>query len=399
MLETLDLEQVTAAILGELIRAHRPVLIFGYGIKLAGAEYEALEVARLLEVPVCPTWGARDVFPDCVGAFGTHGVRAANFAVQNADYILCVGSRLDTKATGSPASSFAPKAKLVMVDVDDAELEKMEKIGRPLNRAVRADARDFLRMLLSWAREYASHNGEPSDYETEWQKRIRLWKEKYPPVPKEASLKDLNPYALIHALGSYISKDDVIVSDTGCVLAWTMQAYPFKGEGFIHAFNQTPMGYGLPAAIGAAFATGKRVVCVTGDGGLSVNITEFATASHHNLPITVILFNNQGHAMCRQTQRQWLNGEYVSTSPQGGVASPDFQDIARAYKFLSYGPNSISGYGIEDALGKVFRARGPAFLEIPIDPEFGVMPQARFGFPIEDQEPALSREELAEAMA
>jgi acetolactate synthase-1/2/3 large subunit len=395
MLDALDLEQVANDICLELLKAKRPVLIFGQGMR--HAEEEARAVAERLRIPVVPTWGARDLFPDCVGSFGTHGVRAANFAVQNADYVLCVGSRLDTKATGSPASSFAPKAKLVMVDVDWREMNKMEKIGRSLYRSVSAEAGEFLRMMSFWM----SHDVEEADdsgYESPWHQRIRLWKGKYPAVPRESSLTNLDPYAIVHKLGDYIGHDDVIVSDTGCSLAWMMQAYPFKGEKFVHAFNQTPMGYGLPAAIGAAFATGKRVVCVTGDGGLSVNIGELATAARHHLPITVVLFNNQGHAMCRQTQRQWLGGQYPSTSVEGGLASPDFQDVARAYGWLSYGPNSISAYGIEDTLGKAFRGR-TTFVEIPINSECGVIPQARFGAPIEDQDPMLPREELAEAMA
>lgn len=411
MLDTLDLEQVTDEVLSEIDRAKRPVLVFGFGVKLAGAVSEARSLAQRLGIPICPTWGAVDAFYGCksahfnrdllVGAFGTHGVRYANFAVQKSDYILCIGSRLDTKATGSPAASFAPNARLVMVDIDGAELEKMAKIGRPLYRSIRADARQFLSMITTHVTTRAAHDLNNSTWKSydrvEWIDLIRGWKETYPIVLPEYREDELNPYAIVEKLGQYIKPDDVIVSDTGCVLGWMMQAYKFKGERFVHAFNNTPMGYGLPAVVGAAFATGKHAVLVTGDGGLSANITEFATITRHDLNVTVILFNNKGHAMCRQTQRQWLGGEYPSTSFEGGLATPEFHRIARSYGMASSGPSSIREYGLDETLADVFAARR-GFLEIPIDQDYGLAPQAKFGHRLEDQEPLLPREELAEIM-
>jgi thiamine pyrophosphate-dependent acetolactate synthase large subunit-like protein len=189
-------------------------------------------------------------------------------------------------------------------------------------------------------------------------------------------------------LGRYLTPSDVVVSDTGCPLAWAMQTIPFKGR-FIHAFNQTPMGYGLGAAIGAAGEHPGRVVLLTGDGGLSECINEFATVSKHNLNIKTILFNNRGHAMCRQTQKQWLGGIYHGTSDKD-LATPNFSSIANAY--------CIPAYGIK-WLEEFFTRDGPGFLEIDIDPEQGVVPQVRFGKSIEDADPALPEEELARIMA
>jgi acetolactate synthase I/II/III large subunit len=157
-----------------------------------------------------------------------------------------------------------------------------------------------------------------------------------------------------------------VVSDTGCVVAWAMQALKLPCR-FIHAWNMTPMGYGLPAAIGAAFATGKRVILLTGDGGLNVNITEFATAVKHNLPIKTMLFNNRGHAMCRQTQRVWLAGEYAATGERD-LATPNFKAITRAY-----------GLRTCEFMESLMRSTGPAFLEFQIDYDQGVSPQVKFG--------------------
>lgn len=384
-MEQWELGETAWGIMDELEQAQRPVLVYGYGVR--HARHEADLLARALDIPVVVTWGARDLFPNAIGGFGTHGVRAANFAIQNADYVLCVGTRLDTKATGSPAESFASRAKLVMVDIDPAEVFKMWKIGRPLHRGIVADAGDFLRQMVKISQKLDI---------TYWRNTVAGWQKRYPIILPEYEKEDINPYALVQELSKHLEPEDVIVSDTGCVLGWMMQAYKFKGERFIHALNQTPMGYGLPAAVGAAFATGRRVVLVTGDGGLAVNITELATVARHSLPIKVVLLNNRGHAMCRQTQRQWLGGEYPSTSFDGGLACPNYAAVANAYGIESH----ETQWG--DAAGRMMQqammGNGPSFLELNISPLSGIAPQAKFGHKLEDQEPLLPREELEEIM-
>lgn len=353
----------------------RPVIALGWGVHLAGARREAWEMITRLGIPCVTTWGAADIMvghPLYVGTWGTHGVRAANFAVQNADLVIAIGTRLDTKATGSPASSFAPKANLVMVDIDQYELAKMEKIGRPCI-TVQRDALDYIKALSVYG-----------DFSA-WLKTISAWKRDYPAILPEYGHE--SPYRFMEELGKYLTAEDLVVSDTGCPLAWAMQTLPFKGR-FIHAFNQTPMGYGLPASIGCAGAHPGRVILLTGDGGLSENITEFATIKKHNLNIKTILFNNFGHAMCRATQRQWLRGIYHGTAAKD-LATPNFTAVAKAYEINC----------VNNVQELVTSPNGPAWLEIMVDEDIGVEPQARFGFPIEDQEPSISRDELAKIMA
>ena len=360
----------------ESYEAKRPVVALGWGVHLSGGRQAARDMVTRLGVPCVTTWGAADVMaghPLYIGTWGTHGIRAANFAVQNADLVVAIGTRLDTKATGSPASSFAPKAKLVMVDIDENELAKMAKIGRDCI-TVRADAK--------WYMEKLEISGDFSD----WVAKIEGWKRDYPVILPEHGPG--NPYRIMQKLAQYLTDDDLVVSDTGCPLAWAMQTIPFKGR-FIHAFNQTPMGYGLGAAIGAAGEHPGRVVLLTGDGGLSECITELATIRKHSLNIKIILFNNRGHAMCRQTQKQWLGGVYHGTSEKD-LATPDFSAVAEAYGI----PQWNAGY-----FEKFLVAPGPQFMEIRIDPEQGVSPQVRFGKSIEDADPALPQEELARIMA
>lgn len=371
-----------------LHNAKRPILIYGAGIQ--SCRQEAIRFAEATGIPVCLTWGAADLLPHDhplrVGTFGTHGNRYANFAIQNSDFVLSVGSRLDTKATGSPVSSFAPKAKILMVDIDQTELDKFKRLGREVE-GVCADAKSFLSFsITNWPRDYSS-----------WLAKINSWKAKYPQVrPEHREGMNINPYAFIEKLSDYLSPDDVIVSDTGCSLGWMMQAFKFNGQRFLHAFNCTPMGYGLPAAVGAALASGCRVVLITGDGGLAVNITEMATIARHCLPIKIILFNNRGHAMCRQTQRQWLKGEYPSTSYEGGLACPNYRAVADAYDLQTFSTQWADA--AQNFLEGFLKNHKPGFLELDISQDFGIDGQVRFGKSLEDADPALPREELAQIM-
>lgn len=396
--------------------AERPVLIFGAGVRLAGAGALAREVARVTRVPVAVTWGARDLFPPeqspvkiadagggsvllaqpgylCVGGFGTHGTRAANFAVQNADWILSVGSRLDSKATGTPREYFARGADIFMADIDAAEVRKFGgKLGRTFT-GVQADAQLFLQGVL---REISRDRPGWPDF-AEWRARCADWLAAYPTCPARYEVEyRVNPYVLMRCLSERCAPGAVIVSDTGLSLAWLMQAFEFKeGQQFIHALNQTPMGYGLPAAIGAARARpGSPVVLVTGDGGLMLNIQELPLLAKHRLPIKIVLLNNAGHGMCRQTQDQWLGGKYYSTS-SADLALPDFCKVARAFGVRASVLEWARDVGHE--LDRLLSGEAPQLLDAQID-DHRLVPQVPYGKPNEDGSPPLPRDELRAQM-
>jgi acetolactate synthase-1/2/3 large subunit len=356
---------------------YRPVLIYGAGIHLSGCEKEAVEFARMTGIPVAPTWAALDIFPYddplLIGSFGTHGTRAGNFAVQNATTIISVGSRLDSKATGTPIESFAREAQITMVDIDQREIDKFG----PRVKGLCCDAKEFFLNATIDARTFKS-----------WVERIHKWKKEYP-------ISEEGPYGIIKAISEQAQEGEIICTDTGCAVAWVSQAWRFKrGQRFIHAFNQTPMGYGLSAAIGAHYATGKRVVLVTGDGSLMMSIGELATIK--DLPIKIFLLDNKGHAMCRQTQREWLNGAYPSTSIEGGLKFPDFFKVGWA--------NEVSTYHVEDSRGLkagiswALNAKGPGMAVFDVDPEADVVPKVKYGYANEDGFPLLPWEELKSQM-
>lgn len=385
-----------------LHEAKRPVLILGAGIHQARAKKGALELIELLQIPVALTWGAADLLPESsplrIGTFGTHGTRAANFAVQNADFILSVGCRLDTKATGTPAKWFAREAHIVMVDIDQAELDKMAQVGVRV-QGVCADAREFMEQGCP----ITTFGPPPNPWEqmlplpswTQWRTRCQDWKKRYPAVlPEYEQETGVNPYVLIRELSRLAEPGDIIVCDTGCAIAWTCTAWEFKeGQRLLHPWNQTPMGYALPGAIGAHYATGKRVICIVGDGSIQMSIAELTTIAGHNLPIKIVLLNNAGHQMCAQTEREWLDGKNCATTPASGLSFPaSFVDVAKG--------NGIEAERFCDAesVFNCFISDQPYLLEVQLSPHHDVKPKVKFGKPNEDGYPYLPRDEFNEQM-
>lgn len=383
--------------LGLLHQAKRPVIILGWGVNLSGAGKEALKFVEKSGFPVAPTWALRYLFPvnhpQLIGAFGTHGTRYGNFAVQNADLILSIGARLDTRQAGSPHWTFARGAKRIVVDIDPSELKKFKKLKMKIDLEVNADAKDFLELLNRKITGIKLPGISP------WQRKIAQWKEKFPVFRKEYFKENgVNPYAFIKMLSDQALSKDVIFADTGCSLAWLLQAFEFKkGQRLFSAFNNTPMGYSLPASIGASFAVNKKqVLCVTGDGGLQMNIQELITAVKHKLPIKIFLFNNHGYGMIRQTQDQWFCSQYEASTVDSGLAFCDFIKVAKAYGYQTV--NIVKAKDMQKGIRTTLRAKGPVLCNIEMHLGHSVVPQVKFGRALEDGEPLLDRKDFFDCM-
>lgn len=232
-----------------------------------------------------------------------------------------------------------------------------------------------------------------------WFDKISGWKRKYPVCSSwHYQEKEINPYVFIEALSGGLNEDEVVFVDTGCAVAWLMQAYKAKKrQRVFHDFNNTAMGYALPASIGASIALDKKqIICVTGDGSLQMNIQELSSVIYHKLPIKIFLINNHGYSMIKQTQEQWLDSKYEASSDHSGLAFPNFLRVAKAYGFktISITKNRSVPARIKEAL----EHSGPVFCNVEINPEHRVIPQVLFGRAIEDAEPFLDRKEFMENM-
>ncbi|MBM3206624.1 MAG: thiamine pyrophosphate-binding protein [Candidatus Staskawiczbacteria bacterium] len=379
-----------------LAKAKRPVVILGWGARLSAADVLVKELLECLNFPVLTTWAAADMLSfsesNLVGNFGTHGSRAGNFTVQNSDLVLVLGSRLDTHATGSPPSSFARDAKKIIIDIDQCEIDKFAKIGIKVDYAYCGSVGNFISDFLS------KFDKKTLPDITSWKGLIGAWKAKYPIGALTESGNKVDPYILMKSISRQSKSGDQFVSDTGSALAWAMQAFEFKeDQRFIHAFNNTPMGYALPGAIACALHDpSKRVICIVGDGSMQLNIQELATIAHHKLNIKIFVVNNSGYSMIKQTQDQWLNSNYVGSSHFGGLSMPDFSAIAYAYGIASV--KIENNLEVGPVIDSVFNSSGPILCDVCIPEDFRVTPQVKFGYPIEDGEPLLDRAEFISNM-
>ncbi len=388
-----DADQIDA-LTALITKSERPVLVFGWGVHLSSASQAALALADKWQMPILTTWGAKDIIPAdhplCVGVFGTHGTRTGNFTVQNADLVVSIGARLSTRETGSPLTSWAREADTVIVDIDAAELEKFAQFGRPITLPICADAMTSITTF----EENCDISGEKW---TQWMSKIRSWQQSYPICDVEDS-DEINPYNLMNVLSDVSPDNAHIFSDTGCAVAWLMQGFRVKsGQRTFHDFNNTAMGWGLPAAIGGALALPETpVICVVGDGSFMMNIQELATLKHHNLSVKVILLDNSGYSMVRQTEEQWLDGLNVGTSDQSGLSFPEYKALAESFGLPFMTAEKTSE--IRDVLRTAMDIDGPSFAHIKIPPDARVEPQVTYGYAIEDPEPHLPREEFLNNM-
>lgn len=375
--------------------AKRPILIVGFGVRIAHAEREIKQLVELYKIPVVTTWSAFDLFtksePLLVGEIGVYGNRGANFAVQNADVVLSIGARLDTRTTGGKPDTFARKAKKIVVDIDKAELQKRR--GLTPDISVQTDAKEFITAMIS-----QSQKNQRFDMQQEWRDRCQVWKIKYPAVKKEYfdEKNQVNAYTFIKTLSDELSADDIIIPDDGGHLTWTMQAFELKkGQRLFSAYGNSPMGYAFPAAIGASIAQGKkRVICIDGDGSIQMNIQEMQTIFHHKLPIKIFIVNNKGYGIIKQFQELYLDARFEASGK--GYSAPDFIKIAKAYGIHAVQINNHKE--LRKKIREVLAYAGPVVCDVQVKENQKIIPKLEFGKPIEDLSPTLPREEFYDNM-
>jgi acetolactate synthase-1/2/3 large subunit len=379
-----------------IAQARRPVLIFGAGIRLAKAKDAAIKFAEHLGIPVLLTWGGKELLahehPLNMGTVGVCGPRAGNFAAQNADFVLGLGTRFCQMVTGGKQNLFAPHAKKVMVDIDPEEFTKFTENDFKLDFSIHGDLKDFLGVC---ERLY----GKKENRFVSWCGQIKTWQKKYPVCTPDLSRRftRVNGLVFLKELSAFAKEGDVIVADTGANLAWTMQAFEVKkDQRIISAWNHTPMGYALPASAGAALAAGRDIICITGDGGIMMSLEELGTIRRHNLPVKIFIMFNHGHGIQRQTMDTWLNSRYTGVDEASGLYFPDFGKVAAGFR-LPFVPVR-NHREIRPALKKVFGTNGPVVCCVEIVKDERIVPMLKFGAGLEDLDPKLPPEELAAIM-
>ncbi len=385
-------------------KASRPVLICGYGIRLAKGEKEFLQLVERLRIPVISSWTTSDLINTdhelYIGRSGIMGDRAGNFTVQNSDLLLIIGSRMSIPQVGHNYSTFARESQKIMVDIDEAELKKSSlKVDLP----IQSDAKEFMLELL--------HQLEKQNLKVEvndWIQRCNYWKTKYPVVlPEYKELKDkVNSFYFIDILSKKLDEHAVVVTDMGTSFTCTLQTFKTKlGQRVFTSSGHASMGFGLPGSIGACFANGKRkTICISGDGGLQMNIQELQTIVHYNLPIILFVLNNAGYLTIKLMQQTHF-GHYVGSDKSSGLSCPDIIKIANAYgiKTERIANNDELNAKIDDVLAE----QGPFVCEIIMPEDQPLIPRVSslkkpdgtiISKPLEDMYPFLNRDEFLETM-
>jgi len=312
-----------------IYKSKRPVVIFGHGVKLAEAEKEAMKFIEKTGIPFLVSWGAFDIcasdHPLRVGSPGVYGDRVSNYVIQNADLIISVGSRLDSRQIGGSGPMFSPSSKKIMVDVDIEEINKMPEKGVKIDIGIVSDAKNFFDSVKTIYRDY------PRTVPVIWIEKINEWKHKY--GEEKTREGDSAVYDYLDDLFNDLPDECIVIPDQGGNLVWTMQSAKLKdGQKLFTNFGNSSMGFALPCAIGAAIGSGKKVYCIDGDGGFQMNIQELLTVKKYDLPIEIIILNNSGYGIIKQFQDSYFNSKYVATSKDdvfGDVV--DFVKIAEAY--------------------------------------------------------------------
>lgn len=375
--------------------AERPVILLGGGVRLAKAEERALRLIEALGYPVVVSWSGFDLLPhdhpQFVGHIGVYGHRGANFAVQNSDVLLTLGSRLDTRQTGGRVNLFAREAKKIMVEIDQAEITKGR--GLKIDLGICADAGEFIDMFLERIPEVKRKNI------SSWTARARGWREKYEIVPSPSSQEEqsgLDAYWFSKALSRLLPGGATVVVDEGGNLVWTMQSFKVKkGQRIFSTFGNSPMGYALPAALGASFALGKQpVICIDGDGGFQLNIQELQTIAHYRLPIKIFILNNRSMGIIKQFQDLYFKSKYYATNAENGYSAPDFVAIAKAYGIEAF--SIAKAEEVESGIQRAISSPGPLLCDVLINERQQLNPKLEFGRPLEDMSPLLSDEEFSE---
>ena len=397
-----NLKDLTAAIaqLNTILsKSERPIFMIGHGVRISGATEKFKLLANKLGIPCVFTWNAADTFewdhPLYIGRPGVVAARAPNFAIQNSDCVISIGCRLDNVITAYSPEGFAREAKKVVVDVDQNELD------RHLMKVDVSICSDALNFLEQWELNFpVIKNIEV------WHKKCLDWKKRYTPLDGKTfnTSKPISHFQFADKLSEAIDEDRLVVTgSSGLAVEVFYTAFRNKkGQRMFLTSGLGSMGYGLPAAIGACVGFGKRpTVCVESDGSLMLNLQELATLKQLNLPITLVIMNNNGYASIRNTQKNYFNERYIGSNKESGLFIPDFIALAKALDI-----DCVRVTNAEDIERNLFSDKlkiVEVILEedVVLSPKVSAMPQADgsiISMPLEDMSPLLPREVLRKEM-
>ncbi len=390
----------TKYLINEIQKSCRPIILIGKGVKHANAVKDLKEFIHKNKIPLVYSASAPDIFGSCndlsIGSVGSMGCsRAGNFAIQNSDLVLVIGSRLSSLTTGEEYCKFARSAKKIVVDID---LDEHQKKGIEIDKFIKMDAKVFLKNLNIIEFKLKT---------SEWVLKCLHWKKLFAQVENHFKSKDvIDLYDLSKSLSNLMEKGSTLVTDSGLIEVILPSNVQFDEDiSCIHSSSQGSMGFALPASIGIQKATPNKVIAVIGDGSIMMNLQELQSISYLNLPIKIIVINNNVYSIIRRRQKDLFRKRTIGTDPQNGVSCPNFQDVAACFKLNYFQVNHINK--LDETLISFLKSKGPSICEIfgKDDQDYIEVSHAKSAIngklvrrPLEDQKPFLDRELITKEM-
>jgi len=387
-------------VIEHLQQAKRPLIVTGHAIRLSHTEEFLQKLLQKVQIPLVTTFNSFDLIadddPHYIGRIGTIGQRAGNFALQNADCILFLGTRNNIRQVSYNWENFAPKAYKIMVDIDNAELEK--PLVKP-DLAINADMKYFLPALAEQIIPLETFY---------WLKWCQKLKEKYNfahTAEYQQTGDKINAYYFLHRLNQLLANNDVCVLANATATICTFQTAEIKsGQRIFSNSGDASMGYDLPAAIGACVANNrKNTICIAGDGSIMMNLQELQTIKHNKLPVKIFIINNDGYISIKQTQNRFFEGRHCGDGKESGVSMPDFIKIGEAFAIKSVRLDKPQE--IDATINNVLSTDEPIICEVMVDADYiftpklsaRTLPDGSMVSPsLEDMYPFLPREEYEE---
>tara|TARA_Y100000389_G_scaffold203492_1_gene252063 strand:- start:2408 stop:4192 length:1785 start_codon:yes stop_codon:yes gene_type:complete len=376
-------------------KSKRPVLLAGHGIKLSDSVELFRSRVESLNIPTLLTWSGIDILdhnnPFFFGSPGVYGQRAANFIFQNCDLLITIGTRLTIPQTGYDFNDVARNATIVMIDIDETEFKEF------VDLPIKSDCGAFLEKL----------SGVKSTCD-EWIQSCRDIRTEFPIVEDHHVDDEFpNSYKMIEAISKHLKRDQIIVTDMGTALLSGHQSIHLgKDMTMFSSYGLGEMGYGLPAAFGAAIAgKGREVLCLNCDGGMMMNIQELQTIVQHKLPVKIVIFNNDGYLMIKHTQKMLFDGNYNAVDKNTGIVLPDYMKVAKAFGYEPYRIKTWSEFDFY--FPRFMDYEGPAICEIFMPPNQEFIPKVKgvvqmdgsiFAPPIEEMSPLLPMDVVERVM-
>ena len=376
----------------KIINSKRPLLIVGGGIEISNTKKELFQFCNKTNLPVVASWagfGSIDKkIKNFIGTIGVYGSRVANICLQKSDFIINLGCRLDTRVVGGKRYNFAPNAEIAYVDIDKNELNKTH--GLKVKYKIHTDLGLFFKKFLSL-------KNLKIQTKLNWINQVKSLQLKYEDIQIKKNLNKsfVNPYRFFQLLSEKIKKNDIIVGDTGAHLTWAVQGLKIgKNNKLISSFGNSPMGYALPASIGACFSRkNATVISINGDASLQLNLQELQTIKNYKLKLKIFILNNSGYGIIKQFQDAYLNSRYEASNKSSGVTNPNFKYLAKSFD-LDY-VSIKNDKEIFSKLGKIFKNKKTTIVEINIFPNEKIIPKLIYGRQLDDMYPNLTKKDIS----